>query len=1042
MDSGLGHTLHPGPIDDSVLTLQDHHRSTDIWDGKDFEPLTCRRCDGHFWRLGTLDPRVQQMMLKAGFYGVYKAGRMRLDHALITALVERWRPETHTFHLPVGEATVTLQDISVLWGLPVDGDPITGVDTNRSMDEWQDICNELLGFRPPPEDFDRGRLKIRCLQERFKTLPDGASEDTVQFYARAYILQLLGGQLLSDMSNNKVKLMYLPLLRDFEAAGRLSWGGAVLACLYRALCRATKAETSDICGPLVLLQIWAWERVPFIRPGRLAPRQQPPPDMVSGDHPLPAAPYGSRWNVGFKLETVGTHVLVLYRDQLDNMKDDQFVWEPYPADVLASLPGYCVSGKRIWQTVAPLICFDVVEFHHPDRVLRQFGQQQTVPAICDTIPDIHLTDRRGRQNYDWAHHHRQFVDMWTERCARVVTAPPVDGPMDQNDPYMLWYRRITRLLIGNPATRPNTGYQGVGGAMEAMAQSLQKIYHRATDAMHEGYEVSGEDVLREIQDICAYSLRAAHEDHRLTVRPDFRAPSPAGSPFAPPKVQRGRPRKRGGLACGRATESRKRVSYAPTMSTSSDVSHSLKPSTILQAHVGELPDTPQTWDSSLCAPDFQDASDPNTMQLDPEATDTKLALSLDFAETTNPIIDALGKIRDICAFALRMSNGNQTMISEHDMIPDDPKTKRCKPRRRAGVSGYLVGANSGVNSYFPCTSGASSPTPSVSLGPNGSPSRPQDCHEQAVEPLVAPLSRDSPLPELQDNLQLEMIELDTITGSREASPSPVNPSMLDIPCEPPGDQDSVLPLTDVKSFSQEDNVPMVTDSADTPQPVTVLEENGGGTEVLPPIPAPHATTPCLPAPVQPDYGDPTKFNESPSSPLVDVGASQGAQLEPEVSTVRPDPNEVVTDVNGPETKSIPGPPVLEPQGAQTLTPSDLASPMTEDSKLSSQQDDKEIPEPSPVPQVSFSHPVSDETMRVDGPDTDSTGGGDGKRKEQETNKVSDSSPNPETVHNHGKSPLKSWHEGASQVTETDTATARDDVQRKYKRQRRSAPKQR
>ncbi|KAL6521770.1 hypothetical protein OROGR_018339 [Orobanche gracilis] len=30
------------------------------------------------------------------------------------------------------------------------------------------------------------------------------------------------------------------------------------------------SETSDICGPLVLLQIWAWERLPFVRPGRAA----------------------------------------------------------------------------------------------------------------------------------------------------------------------------------------------------------------------------------------------------------------------------------------------------------------------------------------------------------------------------------------------------------------------------------------------------------------------------------------------------------------------------------------------------------------------------------------------------------------------------------------------------------------------------------------------------------------------------------------------------------------------------------------------------
>ena len=47
--------------------------------------------------------------------------RFSVDHALLSALEDRWRPETHTFHLPVGEMAVTLQDVSMLLGLPHDG---------------------------------------------------------------------------------------------------------------------------------------------------------------------------------------------------------------------------------------------------------------------------------------------------------------------------------------------------------------------------------------------------------------------------------------------------------------------------------------------------------------------------------------------------------------------------------------------------------------------------------------------------------------------------------------------------------------------------------------------------------------------------------------------------------------------------------------------------------------------------------------------------------------------------------------------------------
>ncbi|CAN1194210.1 Serine/threonine-protein phosphatase 7 long form homolog [Linum perenne] len=46
---------------------------------------------------------------------------MTLDPELITALVEKCRPKTNTFHLYHGEETITLEDVQFLIGLIVDG---------------------------------------------------------------------------------------------------------------------------------------------------------------------------------------------------------------------------------------------------------------------------------------------------------------------------------------------------------------------------------------------------------------------------------------------------------------------------------------------------------------------------------------------------------------------------------------------------------------------------------------------------------------------------------------------------------------------------------------------------------------------------------------------------------------------------------------------------------------------------------------------------------------------------------------------------------
>ncbi|KAG8472275.1 hypothetical protein CXB51_034338 [Gossypium anomalum] len=88
-----------------------------------------------------------------------------------SSLIERWRPEAHTFHLLCGKCTIILEDVQLQLGLLVDGSALT--EFVQSTD-WGAVCHDLLGAIP--NNIYGGRIKIDCLKNTFPELGNDLTE--------------------------------------------------------------------------------------------------------------------------------------------------------------------------------------------------------------------------------------------------------------------------------------------------------------------------------------------------------------------------------------------------------------------------------------------------------------------------------------------------------------------------------------------------------------------------------------------------------------------------------------------------------------------------------------------------------------------------------------------------------------------------------------------------------------------------------------------------------------------------------------------------
>ncbi|KAL9688773.1 hypothetical protein QQ045_033197 [Rhodiola kirilowii] len=413
------HLLHPGPISRTLLYKQDTHRSKMIWETPDTDDVLTIRHRGIDWP----ERRASGHGITCIIYEV--------DWSFMTALVERWRSETHTFHLRKGEMTITLEDVGILTGLPIEGRAVT-------------TQQELLGVIPHGKRLTT--VRRTWLREHMQNMPADATDVEIQRYARAYILAMLGSSLFPDSSGSEISLHFLPLLADLDSISSYSWGGAVLANLYRNM-----------------------------------------------------------WNVPKSYMHTSHHVLMLYRDLLDRQEANDVVWAPYTDAILAPLNPICLAGRESWRAEVPLICFHIAEWHYPSRVLRQFGWGQPEPALPPAShKEMHRHIRRTTHLVDDVM--QGYIHLWDNRAAHIVTGE-ADTDGSYLEPYYAWYSTVTRKRIQPPLNTPEP-YRPSGHEHYLLVSSLVRtckmsanMFFKTTDKeckgqLHDMFHAARADLLK------------------------------------------------------------------------------------------------------------------------------------------------------------------------------------------------------------------------------------------------------------------------------------------------------------------------------------------------------------------------------------------------------------------------------------------------------------------------------------------------------------------------------------------------------------------
>ncbi|KAK2441330.1 serine/threonine-protein phosphatase 7 long form protein [Trifolium repens] len=342
-----------------------------------------------------LKPKYESVWKKAGIFEAIMSTKSHImkNQDFIYGVVEKWCSETNTFVFPFGEATITLEDVMVLGGYPILGEPVL---ISLEDQEMKEVEKKLILAR---EQLTQKSTTPSIWMDIF--IDKGSEIEHEAFLATWLSIFVFPHKYLL------LKSSLFPIAIHLARGNTIALAPAVLASIYKdssvfketivglkkCSVRGDKLPLVlqvNVQSPFYLVQVWVWERFQNL---------QPQPKLINNGDPLLL-----RWDMvmALKIDNV--------RLALDSATDD-FIWRPYvryadkcgmfyPNDeILVAFKNDLDKEMMSFVTclrVSELVGFASIEKYLPHRVAMQFGMDQNVPGY---VPRLNKTKAIAWKNY-------------------------------------------------------------------------------------------------------------------------------------------------------------------------------------------------------------------------------------------------------------------------------------------------------------------------------------------------------------------------------------------------------------------------------------------------------------------------------------------------------------------------------------------------------------------------------------------------------------------------------------------------------------------